>query len=247
MTWFKLDDTFPDHPKVVAAGGQAAWLYVAGLAYCSRGLTDGHIPAAVVARLTDLPKPAELAAKLVAVGLWVEQDGGYAVHDYADHQRTRAQIDADRDRWKTQKRRQRDDTTGPMSAVDIPRTSRGVRGMSAEVSAVDITRSPRNVRAPETETETETERVNGCSQYKPGTRGRSIENDPRWQRLATTMTQRGDTEANTYRTIHRLQHDENIADHLLDAAAGQTIATPGAGLGYLTTIARQWYAQRTGA
>ena len=65
MTWAKIDDQFPDHPKVVAAGGDAAWLYVAALCYCQAKLTDGHIPAGIVPRLTDRKAPMRLAATLV--------------------------------------------------------------------------------------------------------------------------------------------------------------------------------------
>ena len=84
MTWAKIDDQFPDHPKVVAAGGDAAWLYVAALCYCQAKLTDGHIPAGIVPRLTDRKAPMRLAATLVEVGLWHAIDDGFKVHDYHD-------------------------------------------------------------------------------------------------------------------------------------------------------------------
>lgn len=40
MSWFHLDDNFPDHRKVAGLSDAAFRLHVAGLAYCSRGLTD---------------------------------------------------------------------------------------------------------------------------------------------------------------------------------------------------------------
>ena len=86
MAWVKLDDQFPDHPKIIAAGGEAAWLYVAGLCYCSAKLTDGMIPSAMISRLTDRRNAPKLADKLVEVGLWEHADGGYMVHDYGDYQ-----------------------------------------------------------------------------------------------------------------------------------------------------------------
>jgi hypothetical protein len=86
MTWVRLDDGFPDHPKVDAAGPLAAWLYVCGLAYCARFLTDGHIPADRVARLAAVAEPLALAARLVEVGLWERTTGGYRVHDYLEFQ-----------------------------------------------------------------------------------------------------------------------------------------------------------------
>jgi hypothetical protein len=82
--WTKLDDNFPDHPKVVEAGPLASWLYVCGLCYSNRYLTDGFIPSGQVRRLADLPDPRECAAVLVRVGLWHEIDGGYQIHDFHD-------------------------------------------------------------------------------------------------------------------------------------------------------------------
>lgn len=96
MTWVKLDDQFPDHPKVIAAGPDAAWLYVAGLCFASKYLTDGFVPTHMLQHLTKQKRPEVLVARLVELGMWSEVDGGWAIHDYAKHQRTRAQIEAER-------------------------------------------------------------------------------------------------------------------------------------------------------
>ncbi|MBQ1164844.1 hypothetical protein KBZ21_43465, partial [Streptomyces sp. A73] len=40
-TYVKVHDGLPDHPKIIEAGGEAGWLYICGLAYSSRQLTDG--------------------------------------------------------------------------------------------------------------------------------------------------------------------------------------------------------------
>jgi hypothetical protein len=83
-----LDDGFFDHPKVARAGGDAAWLFVCGLGYCRRYGTDGVIPKAQIGRLSDRPRPAHLAERLVLVGLWEDVgDDDYRVHDYADWNR----------------------------------------------------------------------------------------------------------------------------------------------------------------
>lgn len=93
MTWLKLDDTLPENPKILEAGPLAAWLYVSGLAYCARNLTDGFIPQGAVRALTD---DTSQATTLVEVGLWTTAERGYQVHDYLEHQRSREQIDNDR-------------------------------------------------------------------------------------------------------------------------------------------------------
>ncbi len=92
MSWVKLDDQFADHPKVLSAGPVAAWLWVCGLAYCARYLTDGLIPTSALKKLADVEDPQSLAAKLVEVGLWDEAEGGWMVHDYHEWQPTGEEV-----------------------------------------------------------------------------------------------------------------------------------------------------------
>jgi hypothetical protein len=82
LTWANVDDLFPEHPKVLAAGGDAAWLYICGLCFTNRNLTEGRIPKAVVPRLSDRKAPARLAQRLVEVGLWHEEKEAYVIHDW---------------------------------------------------------------------------------------------------------------------------------------------------------------------
>lgn len=78
---FYVDDHFPEHPKALAAGDEACWLYICGLAYVRRHDTRGTIPKTIASRLV-AKKGAALARRLVDVELW--HDGGdcYMVHDY---------------------------------------------------------------------------------------------------------------------------------------------------------------------
>jgi hypothetical protein len=105
--WARIDDALPDHPKIARAGPLAAWLYVAGLCYSARFLTDGLIPASQVRRLADVDNAVKLAAKLVEVGLWENADDGYLIHDYGSYNPTRERALADKarakermDRWR---------------------------------------------------------------------------------------------------------------------------------------------------
>ena len=47
MPWVKVDDHFSEHPKMAAIGPAGWGVWLAGLAYCNRNLTDGFIPRAV--------------------------------------------------------------------------------------------------------------------------------------------------------------------------------------------------------
>lgn len=99
--FFKMTNDYPEHPKVVEAGGDAGWLNVCAIAYCSRTFTDGMIPISLVPRLSDRENPKQLASTLLGVGLWHSSGHGcercpqpderhYVVHDYLDHQTSAA-------------------------------------------------------------------------------------------------------------------------------------------------------------
>ena len=92
MPWVRIDDQYPEHPKITAAGHLAGWLDVCAMAYSNRMLTDGFIADAMVPRLSSVPAPSKRAAELVAAGRWVRVEGGYQIHDYLDYQKTKVQI-----------------------------------------------------------------------------------------------------------------------------------------------------------
>jgi hypothetical protein len=104
MAWVYLDDQFPDHPKVILAGGDAGWLFVCGLAYVKRYSTSGLIPKGQVPKLSDRRSPVRLARRLVEVGLWEDRGSHFAIHDYGDwnkpqESRSAAGRKAARARW----------------------------------------------------------------------------------------------------------------------------------------------------
>lgn len=88
MPWCYVDDRFPEHPKVLLAGGDAGWLWLCGYSYVNRNLTDGFIPKAAVPRLSDRKNPTKLAARLVEVGLWEDKGDSYYMHDYDQFNQT---------------------------------------------------------------------------------------------------------------------------------------------------------------
>lgn len=93
MAWIKVESCVARHRKFLAAGPAASWLWLCGLAYCQEGLTDGFIPCQALPLLGP-PSPHGLKAKLVAVGLWDEVDGGWRVHDYLEHNHSASYVGA---------------------------------------------------------------------------------------------------------------------------------------------------------
>jgi hypothetical protein len=102
MGWVRLSDDFYDHPKLMAVGPHAELLYIRGLAWSNRNLTDGHIPYTQGRRLADYAEDVEeggkpqlwhhLVDRLVNTGLWTTCEDGWQIHDYHDYQRSADEI-----------------------------------------------------------------------------------------------------------------------------------------------------------
>lgn len=100
MAWVKIDDSFADHPKIASAGPLGMALQVAALCYCNRYLTDGFIPKAMAPRLVyfeGFADPHDVIHRLIEVGIWIEVEGGYRIHDYLEYQPSKADIEATRE------------------------------------------------------------------------------------------------------------------------------------------------------
>ncbi len=87
MTWFKVDDGFPAHRKVVALprgprrlAAIGAWT-LAG-AWSSANQTEGRLPQSAV---DEFAVPRQVQSDLVAAGLWRKVDDGYVMHDFLDY------------------------------------------------------------------------------------------------------------------------------------------------------------------
>lgn len=97
MPWANLDDQFPTHPKVVGLSDAAFRLHVAGICYSAKYLTDGLIDVTAVPLL--MPKYRERSLEeLMSRGLWICHGPVYEIHDYLDWNRSRAQVEAERER-----------------------------------------------------------------------------------------------------------------------------------------------------
>lgn len=86
MTWFRIDDSFYDHPKVFDAPDCAVALWTRAGTWAARNLTDGFVPSGMPARLCDDPDTA--VRELTRRGLWKRTTGGFQFHDWSEFQPT---------------------------------------------------------------------------------------------------------------------------------------------------------------
>lgn len=104
MAWFKVDDQFGSHPKVMqiprAERHACLGLWLHAGVWAAQHLTDGHVPDYMLEELG-----AELSHRdrLCEVGLWSETGEGIVFKDWPDHQPTRSEVMAAREKERLRK------------------------------------------------------------------------------------------------------------------------------------------------
>lgn len=105
-SWFRVNVGIAQHPKLLqlryTKRHEAAWLYLDALGYATEHLTDGWIPQWFPSSRGFKAKDADA---LVEVGLWhcleLGDSGGWLIHDYLAHQRSK-------DEWVAEQHRRKD-------------------------------------------------------------------------------------------------------------------------------------------
>jgi hypothetical protein len=163
MTWFRVDDTFPQHVKLEELEGDAvehalaiaAWTLIG--ADCAARRTDGRFTERRITRV--LPWPAKLCDKardaLLRIGLWERDGDSLRFHDWEDYQPTKAELDADRKlaterqkRWREKRRQSRavDASTNALGDASVTRAAhQGTDTVSAIVTVDALVTTPRPV------------------------------------------------------------------------------------------------------
>jgi hypothetical protein len=127
-----LTDEVVVHPKLLKAGArlgeggvsQAFHLYVMGISYARRHLTDGFIPDGFVSSCGVISRSSLVAKALSArgIGLWRKVKGGYVIHDYHVHNPKAATVKEKRELDRQRKARERGGRNDNLSVLDISRT-----------------------------------------------------------------------------------------------------------------------------
>lgn len=94
MPWFKVDDGFWSHPKVIDLTPEAGWLWLRAGCYASQHLTDGLVKFSTLRMLGAESLDADA---LVQAGLWDSKPDGYEFHDWERYQPPSSTSKAKRD------------------------------------------------------------------------------------------------------------------------------------------------------
>lgn len=143
MSWARLDDQFPDHPKVRALGCYGIALQAAAICYCARYLTDGFLSHSTADQLIaslfavwthpetgQVVTPAVTSGMsgqdagdldwkmlMVLAGLWDPEDQGFRVHDYLDYNPTRSAVQKERRKTALRVAKHRESRNGSSNGV----------------------------------------------------------------------------------------------------------------------------------
>lgn len=92
MPWSRIEEAYPDHPKVVGLSDIAFRLHITAICYAARHMTDGHIPSAMVIAWRGR-RGLKAAEELVRAGLFESegQGDGWQVHDFGEYNPSREQ------------------------------------------------------------------------------------------------------------------------------------------------------------
>lgn len=152
MGWFKLDDGFDEDPKIEALGMLGGWYFLCSLTYCGRNYeTRGFIPETRAMVLAPIPKPKNVVAKLVELGLWTPEVlngvSGYRVTNWVRHQPKR---NPDRVASETERKKEYN-----AERTENARKSRGARNKREAENARETRSETRGDRASPLQADTE--------------------------------------------------------------------------------------------
>lgn len=184
MPWVKIDDGFPEHPKVAKAGALAMAMQVAALCYCNRKLTDGFVPRGIARTLLDFEvldgdiiyslgvnsgfsgedvTADWVIARLIDADMWEPVDGGFRIVSYHDYQPSKADVEAEREaareRMAGLRRNRKTNTNG--SSADV--RANNERSSSSPVPVPDPSSSS-SARAPKRDRSITEEEETECNQ-----------------------------------------------------------------------------------
>jgi hypothetical protein len=139
--WVKLDDGILDDPKIVAIGPTAFALFVGGLIYCGRNLTNGFIPKRRLKNLVPWDIPASTlfwcASKLCLMKLWRKCDGGYNVARFLRYNPSKSKV-----------LRSRQHTAQRVSAFRARHHGNGVSNAAGNAAPVPTRPVPKDIKEP---------------------------------------------------------------------------------------------------
>lgn len=137
----RFDIGMDEHPKIMLLSDAAFRALIESTMYARRQLTDGFLDSRIVSRKWGDAVAEELTSNSPDRASWLKVEGGYQIHDFAEHQTTTADITAKRQAGR---------------AGGLAKAKQAASKAVAPASNVPKQNASKPVAKTETETETET-------------------------------------------------------------------------------------------
>lgn len=92
MTWVRIDDSFPNHPKIIGLSDGAFRLYITALCYSNAYLTDGIVPQKTIKKLSNFRH----ISALIEANLWEKCGDDIIILGYEEYQFTKEKVEIER-------------------------------------------------------------------------------------------------------------------------------------------------------
>lgn len=93
----RFDIGMDEHPKIMMLSDAAFRALIESTMYARRQLTDGFLDDRIVSKKWGIDVASELTSNDSERPSWIKAEGGYQIHDFAEHQVTSADIEAKRE------------------------------------------------------------------------------------------------------------------------------------------------------
>lgn len=141
MDWVKLDTTYYLDAAVIRAGEPAEVLFTRALAYCGARENDGLVEREVLPRLAPTRGPSRAAA-LVREGLWEVVPEGWRFVSWGAWQRTRDQLEAQREGGRRRQARHRNGVSNGVTNALVTEERREEERREDAAAAAAVTLDP---------------------------------------------------------------------------------------------------------
>lgn len=115
MPDFRVADTAAFDEKLIAAGNSAVGLWVRAGAWSMQQLTDGFIPTRIARQIGT----KNAATRLTNCGLWCDVEGGYQFVKWLGYQRSKEQVESERDAARARMKRIRSGERSSEQKADV--------------------------------------------------------------------------------------------------------------------------------
>lgn len=116
--WVRTPEEWFEEPRIEDVGADAAMLHLSALAYCSRHLTNGHLPFRALRRLYPVADPDREVRALTEAELWEATQSGWFIVDWANHILAADEVAHRREQSRTSSERYRRHKQGDHSMCD---------------------------------------------------------------------------------------------------------------------------------